>query len=168
MFTKLIFVLLVGAVVSATPRQGFRYRTRSQRLEQAPVPHTVYGPPTVPPQPEQPPQEYGPPQPPQEVTTVAQETTTDVPTTTEAVTEEVATTTEADDGTKAELNNGQEQGVYYIYHPSGALQKVVYSTQDDLKNMEYRARLKYETVQPIREPIYTYDPNTFVFSRIAF
>lgn len=53
-----------------------------------------------------------------------------------------------------------EQGVYYVYHPDGLLQKVVYSTKGDVQDMGYTAQLKYEDVEPIRDPIYTYDPET--------
>lgn len=55
-----------------------------------------------------------------------------------------------------------QQGTYYIYHPSGLLQKIVYATKNDVENMGFTARLRYQDVEPIREPIYTYDPNTFV------
>lgn len=59
-----------------------------------------------------------------------------------------------------------EKGIYYIYHPNGLLQKVVYATKQDTENMAYFAQVNYENVEPILEPIYTYDPNTFVLQRI--
>lgn len=56
--------------------------------------------------------------------------------------------------------------VYYIYHPSGYLQKVEYSTSDNPMQMAFRARLRYTNVEPIKGPIYTYDPKTYVFRTI--
>lgn len=86
-------------------------------------------------------------------------------TTTERTATEVEPETPAK--TKSErLTENEDQGVYYIYHPNGLLQKVVYATNDDLEKMAFSARLKYENVEPIRDPIYTYDPETYVFKRI--
>ncbi|XP_060524747.1 uncharacterized protein LOC132701089 [Cylas formicarius] len=65
-----------------------------------------------------------------------------------------------------ELADLNQQGVYYIYHPDGVLQKVVYATRDSLKDMEYSAEVNYRNVEPIVEPIYTYDPSTFVLQRL--
>lgn len=59
-----------------------------------------------------------------------------------------------------------EKGVYYVYHPNGMLQKVEYTTKNDEKNMAYFAQLKYENVDPIKEPIYTYDPETLELKRV--
>nr|CAI5858457.1 unnamed protein product [Callosobruchus analis] len=58
----------------------------------------------------------------------------------------------------------RDMGTYYIYHPNGVLQKIVYSTKNDRINMEFIARLKYENVISIEDPLYTYDPslNKFV------
>nr|CAI5832065.1 unnamed protein product [Callosobruchus analis] len=80
-------------------------------------------------------------------------TTTEYPTTTIS-----AKLTEADD-----LEETRE---YYIYHPHGLLQRIMYATRDDVKNMEYTAKLKYQDVEPIRGPIYTYNPDTFALSRL--
>lgn len=65
------------------------------------------------------------------------------------------------------LSEGREesfsqQGTYYIYHPSGLLQRIVYATKSDVQNMGFSAQLRYQDVEPIRDPIYTYDPNTYV------
>ncbi|CAG9769140.1 unnamed protein product [Ceutorhynchus assimilis] len=121
--------------------------------------------------PNQPAVTYGPPQ---------EETTTVLPSTTEVeiTTTESPTTTEENenpeegsgyiaqkDNYKDDSENSQ-QGIYYIYHPSGLLQRVAYSTKDDLANMAYSAQLKYENVEPIRGPVYTYDPVTFSFSKL--
>lgn len=59
-----------------------------------------------------------------------------------------------------------EEGVYYVYHPDGVLQRVAYTTKNDEKNMAYSAQLKYENVDPIKEPIYTYDPQTLELKRV--
>lgn len=154
------------------------------------VPHTVYGPPSQeppqeygpPPQeygppPQEygpPPQEYGPPQPSQEygppsseapidiTTEAAEPTTTKIPTTTEI--NEESKTVQPD--VSGRLQEGKQNGVYYIYHPTGLLQKVVYSTKDDARKMEYLAKLKYENVEPIRGPIYTYSKDDLVLRRL--
>lgn len=96
-------------------------------------------------------------------------------------TESVVTTTENDsetiDANRARKLNEfkrkekliQEKGdagVYYIYHPSGLLQKVSYSTQDNAQQMAFSAKLKYENVETISGPVYTYDPTTYVFKRL--
>lgn len=130
----------------ATSGPSFRYS--------APIPHSLYGPPT---------QEYGPP--PEE------------PTTTEAITTELPTTTDQTNSIPGEgrnqklienqgLNSNEETGVYYIYHPSGLLQKVAYTTTDDQGNMAFSAKLRYENVEPVSGPVYTYDPDTYVWKRI--
>lgn len=98
-------------------------------------------------------------------------------TTTESVTEEsLITTTEIPEREnvtnssleelKENLQEEGERGVYYIYHPTGLLQKVTYLTQDDQANMAYSAKLKYENVDPINGPVYTYDPQSFEFKRL--
>lgn len=98
-------------------------------------------------------------------------------TTTESVTEEdLVTTTEIPEREnvtnssvevlKENLQEEGERGVYYIYHPTGLLQKVTYLTQDDQVNMAYSAKLKYENVEPINGPVYTYDPQSFEFKRL--
>ncbi|CAG9769139.1 unnamed protein product [Ceutorhynchus assimilis] len=58
--------------------------------------------------------------------------------------------------------NKNSDGAYYIYHPTGLLQKVTYATKDNLERMAFSARLRYENV----EPVYTYDPITYVFKKL--
>ncbi|EEZ99127.1 hypothetical protein TcasGA2_TC005234 [Tribolium castaneum] len=65
-----------------------------------------------------------------------------------------------------EVEGLKEEAVYYIYHPGGPLQRVVYLARDDPQNMAYTAQFKYENVEPIKEPIYTYDPQTFVLQQL--
>lgn len=67
---------------------------------------------------------------------------------------------------KGNLGGPGNEGVYYIYHPTGLLQKVTFSTKDDPKKMSFAARLKYQNVEPITGPVFTYDPNTFVFKQL--
>nr|CAH7764153.1 unnamed protein product [Callosobruchus chinensis] len=59
----------------------------------------------------------------------------------------------------------KDQGIYYVYHPSGLLQRVVFTTADDIHNQEFSAQLQYQNVEPIAGPVYAYDPNTFVLQR---
>ncbi|XP_023026735.2 uncharacterized protein [Leptinotarsa decemlineata] len=133
-------------------------------------PPQEYGPPS---------QEYGPPSSGEPTTTEADVTTTEQATTTEASTEattETATevTTEAESANSLDgeeqyqklTQPAEEKGVYFIYHPSGLLQRIIYTTNDDRRNMAYTASFKYENVEPITGPVYTYDPNTFAFQRV--
>lgn len=134
------------------------------------APPQTYGPPA--PEYGPPAQEYGPPA--QEYGPPEEPTTTDYPSITTAI-PSVNTTNATVDSTnttqthteKLEAFNGElSRGQYYIYHPTGLLQKVTYQTNDDSRNMAFSAQLKYTNVDPVRGPIYTYDPNTYVFSRI--
>lgn len=59
-----------------------------------------------------------------------------------------------------------EQGTYYIYHPDGVLQRVAYAAGNDVARMAYIAQLRYQNVEPIRDPIYTYNPDTFVLQQV--
>lgn len=55
---------------------------------------------------------------------------------------------------------GETTGQYFILQPDGRLQKVVYMTAEDKtddKNAAYVANLMYETVEPLRGPIYSYN-----------
>lgn len=131
----------------------------SNPSQQPPVPHTVYGPPTPapsygPPSPSYgpPPAEYGPPnEEPSLTTTEGLGTTT-----------EISITTEENSESTVQSNKlkKEPEGSYYIYHPDGILQKVSYITNND------EVKLKYEKVDPIRGPVYTYDPQTYVFQKI--
>lgn len=59
-----------------------------------------------------------------------------------------------------------QQGTYYVYHPTGLLQRIVYGIETDVKNMGFTAQLRYQNVEPINDPIYTYDPNTYVLQQL--
>lgn len=147
---KLLIIVNVLVCIFAASAVKNRFNSRFQRQEQtpAPIPHEIYGPP---------PEEYGPP--PSE-STEAGSTTTEIPTSTEAESEPV------NGPTSGRLTKGKDRGLYYIYHPNGQLQKVVYSAKQDPRTKTYTAQLKYEDVQPIREPIFTYDPQTGALTRL--
>ncbi|CAG9769138.1 unnamed protein product [Ceutorhynchus assimilis] len=116
-------------------------------------PKSQYGPPA---------QEYGPPAqeygpPPQEYGPPEVATTTSVPEQVESLDSRQNQTAKL----QQEVDDISIKGQYYIYHPTGLLQRVKYSTTDDSKNMAFSARLQYENVDPIQGPIYTYNPDTY-------
>lgn len=117
-----------------------------------------YGPP--------PSEEYGPPEEPSTTTIEPEATTTELPTTTEANLLEAEDLGSGDADLQSENLKNTDEGVYYIYHPSGLLQRVAYATKDDVEKMAFSAKLKYENVEPIKGPIFTYDPKTYVFKRL--
>lgn len=137
-----------------SPQHSYGPPPSPQNSYGLPPPQNTYGPPN--PVYGPPPPIYGPP--PEESTTTESEiTTTEEPTTTEAVTQSARLQV------KKDLT---EKGVYYVYHPEGVLQKVAYSTKEDKANMAYSANLKYENVEPIKGPIYTYNGKTSLLTRI--
>ncbi|KAJ8931453.1 hypothetical protein NQ314_015639 [Rhamnusium bicolor] len=165
--------------VGATPYHSSQWKPSAEF--RPPQPHTIYGPP---PQKQGPVQEYGPPSqkykvpsqeygPPQKYGPLQEGSTTTEPefTTTEFSTTEIINTDiedlrSEDTETHSEKLSNEEKGVYYIYHPSRLLQKVIYSTNDDKENMVFSAKLKYENVEPIKGPIFTYDPETYKFKKV--
>ncbi|KAH0999891.1 hypothetical protein HUJ04_004197 [Dendroctonus ponderosae] len=128
-----------------------------QQAETNNVPPSQYGPPSP---------SYGPP--PQEVVPPDEVSiTTEYPSTTTTILQDNATNSAENKTEKLQISSEKlTEGQYYIYHPTGLLQKVSYITKDDGRNMAFSAQLKYKNVDPVRGPIYTYDPNTFVFSRL--
>ncbi|XP_018569798.1 extensin-2-like [Anoplophora glabripennis] len=186
MYTPLTIFAIAFAVSCAEPP---RYNpTQSQRAEAAPYPysgwrpsgpefrlpepHRIYGPPPQeygpPPQEYGPPpsEEYGSPDEPPTTTVEPEATTTELPTTTESNDLEAKDLGSGDADLQSEKLKNADEGVYYVYHPSGLLQRVVYATQDDVEKMAFSAKLKYENVEPIKGPIFTYDPKTYVFKRL--
>ncbi|KAG5879881.1 hypothetical protein JTB14_037717 [Gonioctena quinquepunctata] len=155
-----------GAASGPYPPAGWRPSGPEFRL---PTPHASYGPPQeyLPP----PSQGYGTPTSEEPTTTEAEKSTTEQPTTTEYATE-VTTESESANSLDGEKQNQkltqsiEQEGVYFIYHPGGQLQRVVYTTNDDQIKMAYSASFKYENVEPISGPVYTYDPNTFIFQQL--
>ncbi|CAH1972243.1 unnamed protein product [Acanthoscelides obtectus] len=89
---------------------------------------------------------------------------TEQPSDAEGTTTETPTTTISAKLTEADAP--EENGEYYVYHPEGFLQRIVYATKDDPQKMEYTAQLKYQDVEPIRSPVYTYDPETLALIRL--
>ncbi|KAK9874484.1 hypothetical protein WA026_002832 [Henosepilachna vigintioctopunctata] len=170
MFKFLVLVFAIVSLAHGLPQNY--YRTDVGNYENAPyapsgwrpsgpyfrlparqqAPQGFYGTPS---------QEYGPPS--EEPTTESDVTTTETPTTTETEVEQIR---EPSENFSEKLRDG-EQGVYYVYHPTGLLQKITYATKDDQQDMAYYARIRYENVEPIREPIYTYEPTTGEVKRIA-
>lgn len=148
-----VFVVVVYSEAQYAP-SGWRPTGQQFKL---PERQQVYTPPRA----FVPSQKYGPP----ETTTEAEAetTTTEIPTTTQRNSK---LTAESSENEKIQETPAAEEGVYYIYHPSGLLQKITYSTTNNEGNMEYIAQLKYQNVDPIREPIYTYDPETFVLQKV--
>lgn len=182
--------LLIVALALSTAYADFRFYSPRYPVDEQDGPYQPSGwrpsgPPLALPLRQQlPRQEYGPPPqtystpareygPPQATTTESQETaTTEVPTTTEngqeAELNDVKAQNQVKENEKLTENNSgvTQQGIYYIYHPNGLLQRVIYMTKDDAGNMVYSAQLKYENVDPIREPIYTYDPKTLILRQL--
>ncbi|EEZ99119.1 uncharacterized protein LOC100141951 [Tribolium castaneum] len=177
--------LLVIALVLNTAFADFRIYNPHYQEQDGPYQPTGWrpsGPPlSLPLRQQLPRQEYGPPPqtystpakeygPPGATTEEPQETTTiEVPTTTENVQEQLNNSKAPVKGNEKLTEDSSavtQQGIYYIYHPNGLLQRVIYMTKDDAGNMVYSAQLKYENVDPIREPIYTYDPKTFVLKQL--
>ncbi|XP_049820036.1 uncharacterized protein LOC126264784 [Aethina tumida] len=140
-YTSFLLVLLVALAIGEAQYRPNSRLTQTRKSARQQTPHTVYGPP-------------------QNSTT-----TSEVETTTEPQAEQISSVNGNVKNQKLQAN--QEQGVYYVYHPSGLLQRVEYLRKDDTENKEFLAQLKYQDVAPIREPIYTYDPNTYVFSQLS-
>ncbi|XP_066150347.1 uncharacterized protein [Euwallacea fornicatus] len=113
----------------------------------------------------QPQSSYGPPgaiSPPEETTTAISVTTSASPFDNSTLSSANSTQNERLESANEDLVKGQ----YYIYHPTGQLQKVTYLTRSDDKKMEFSARLQYRDIEPVKGPIYTYDPRTYVFSQL--
>lgn len=100
-------------------------------------PNNQYGPPT--------PAVQFPPEPEVETETETEEETTD-----DAPTEDPVIA----------IANAGNNGQYYILTKDNTLQRVVYTTgqtEDDLLHDGFTAQLRYEPVEPIRDPVYAYD-----------
>lgn len=127
-------------------QQQTLFAQQQQPQQQPPLPETAYGTPA------EPNNQYGPPpsingQPEPEVQT---ETETE-----EAVTEDTTT-----DEPVIAIANAGTNGQYYILGNDNTLQRVVYTTtqsDDDRLHDGFTAQLRYEPVEPIRDPVYAYD-----------
>ncbi|GJQ74467.1 hypothetical protein Trydic_g21336 [Trypoxylus dichotomus] len=163
MNTSFVTVMLLFVAATATNAEA-PLRRRFQRIEQAaPYPPSGYRPNqpfTLPQRQTAPKPVYGVPE------KVLTTTENDLTTTVETTTVEVPPEPRQNLREREEAVENVDMGVYYIYHPSGLLQRINYATQNDLRNMAYRAEFKYQDVEPIVDPIYTYDPNTFTLRQV--
>lgn len=135
-------------VAVAPQQQRIQY---SQRQQQEQDPATVYGPPQEPqgiyPPAQQPEQQYGAPQ---------QQPEPDAPEFQGA--EDADEDAEAVGGPAISVANAvSNNGQYYILGEDNVLQRVVYMTARDQRTNGFSAKLQYEPVEPIRDPIYAYD-----------
>lgn len=67
---------------------------------------------------------------------------------------------EDSEGPTIAIANSVSNGQYYILGQDNTLQRVIYmtsQTEEDLRRNGFTAQLRYEPVQPIRDPIYAYD-----------
>lgn len=67
---------------------------------------------------------------------------------------------EDNEGPNVAIANSVSNGQYYILGQDNTLQRVIYmtsQTEEDLRRNGFTAQLRYEPVQPIRDPIYAYD-----------
>lgn len=164
-----ILFFLCSAILAEPPRR-FNSRFSSPiKFQRQQAPQSSYGAPAPsygPPAPS-----YGPPPAPSYGPPPASSTTETTFTTT---TEESTTLNPESEQVPSRLRNRQqnkkkeivERGTYYLYHPDGRLQRVVYTTKADVQDMGFSAQLKYQNVEPIKEPIYTYDPQTLLLRQI--
>lgn len=127
-------------------QQSFQF---SQKQEQDLS--TVYGPPQpqgIYPPPSQPDQQYAAPQQPDQPE--AENNTEDA--------DESEDETELVDGPAVSVANAvSNNGQYYILGEDNVLQRVVYMTARDQRTNGFTAKLQYAPVEPIRDPIYSYD-----------
>lgn len=167
----------------AVPPRRFNSRFKFQRQEApaAPPPQGSYGPPPAPSYGPPPAPSYGPPPAPSYGPPPASGSTTETTFTTSVPEESTTLNPESEqvpsrilNKNKVNRNNSKheknqeivERGAYYLYHPDGRLQRVVYTTKADVRDMGFSAQLKYKNVEPIKDPIYTYDPQTLLLRQI--
>lgn len=163
---KLLALFCLCSIALAVPPNRFnsrfsRVQFQRQQAPPPPAPAPSYGPPAPsygPP----PASSYGPP-PASSTTETTFTTTTEESTTLNPESEQVPSRILKSNRKGKEI---VEQGAYYLYHPDGLLQRIVYTTKADVQNMGFSAQLKYQDVQPIKDPIYTYDPETLLLRQI--
>lgn len=74
-------------------------------------------------------------------------------------TEEATTEDPATEEPVIAIANAGTNGQYYILDKENTLQRVVYTTtqtEDDRRHDGFTAQLRYESVEPIRDPVYAY------------
>lgn len=192
MLKCLVVLIFFWSAALAVPPRGFNSRfsrVKFQRQEAAPPPQAPptpsygppapsygpppspapsYGPPPAPSYGPPPASSYGPP-PASSTTEVTFTTTAEEATTLNPESEQVPSRIlNSNRRNNKQQKNKEivERGAYYLYHPDGRLQKVVYSTKANVQDMGFSAQLKYQNVEPIKDPIYTYDPETLLLRQI--
>lgn len=168
---KLLVVLLFVAIAMAEPT-GARSRFL-QRQEEAPYQAAGYRPAgqqfTLPERQrlQDPPRAYGVPDEEPTTTEASTEESTDSPTTLAPESSQIsedkvkANLEGTEDVEQVETSDEQQpeqQGIYYIILPTGQLQRVQYLTTGNAESMVYSTQLRYQNVEPIRGPIYAYNP----------
>ncbi|KAK0080362.1 hypothetical protein PV325_014077 [Microctonus aethiopoides] len=103
-------------------------------------------------------QQYGAPQATTDPSTVTDyEESTTQSTATESQAEPVDSVNELDEA--GDANEQQRQsGEYFIALPDGRLQRVQYISSQNIEAMKYFAKIRAENVEPLRGPIYAYQP----------
>lgn len=142
------FSAFVGATpfFSPAPSPLSQQQTLFAQQQQLPSPGTAYGAPA------DPNNQYGPPPSAQ----FPPESEVDA----ETETEEAATEDTTTDDPVIAIANAGTNGQYYILGKDNTLQRVVYSTtqtEDDRTHDGFTAQLRYEPVEPIRDPVYAFD-----------
>lgn len=87
-------------------------------------------------------------------------TQTEVPRPIQTETDRETEENEDNEGPNVAIANSVSNGQYYILGQDNTLQRVIYmtsQTEEDLRRNGFTAQLRYEPVQPIRDPIYAYD-----------
>lgn len=181
MSNKVLILLCLCVFVFASAEPPRRFNSRFTRpkfqRQQGPPPQASYGPPapSYGPPPHAPPApSYGPPPapsgspPPASSTTETTFTTTTEESTTPNPDSEQVFVSNRTRKSKQQKEKEQvvQRGIYYLYHPDGLLQKIVYTTKADVQNTGFSAQLKYQDVEPLKDPIYTYDPETQLLRQI--
>lgn len=144
-----------GRILSAKQQASFFAQQPSlfTAQQQLPLPDPAYGAPTEQPQPSFP---YAPP------AQVDPQTNVDNSPPADVSPEEASSEENGNDGPVIAVANAQTTGQYYILGKDNTLQRVVYETtqnEEDIESNGFTAQLKYEPVEPIRDPIYAYDDN---------
>lgn len=138
-------------------QQSFVPTTQTQQQSFAPqqpqqLPRNQYGPPLT---------QYGPPQPPQQYPSTENSTpNADEDIDSEPVADDNNDNDDDNEGPAISVSNAGANGQYYILTPDNTLQKVIYmtsQTEDDVLTNGFTAQLRYEPVEPIRDPVYGYD-----------
>ncbi|XP_008547723.1 protein piccolo [Microplitis demolitor] len=147
-----------GAPVAPQSEYGAPIKAPQNQYGSPSVPERHYGGPVAPQNqygtPSTPENQYGTPQYPSESSTATDYDETTFPTT-ESQAEPVDSINELDEQGNVDE---QKQGEYYIALPDGRLQRVQYVSRQDIEAMKYFAKIRAENVEPLRGPVYAYQP----------